>query len=124
MSQDLIDFSILPQSKVQNYENKIEEQNSTIEALSKKVTHLETLLEGSKTDSESKVEPEIPSTPVESQALPPTMEEKSDSEDEDDSEDSPIVPVEKEEEKEEEELAPKSSAIIKGRNLNKECRVR
>ena len=84
-----------------NYENIIEEQISTIEALSKKVTHLETLLEGSKTDSESKVEPEIPSTPVESQALPPTMEEKSDSEDKDDSEDSPKVSVEKEEEKEE-----------------------
>ena len=32
-SNELIDFAILPQVKVQNYENKIDEQNSTIETL-------------------------------------------------------------------------------------------
>ena len=38
MSQDLVDFSIIPASRVQNYEDKIEEQNSTIDNLSKQVT--------------------------------------------------------------------------------------
>ena len=36
-SDELIDFSILPASKVQNYENQIEEQYSKIENLSRKV---------------------------------------------------------------------------------------
>ena len=44
MSQEgLIDYSIIPFSRVQNYESKIEEQSSTIADLSKKVNHLESL---------------------------------------------------------------------------------
>ena len=55
-TDELIDFSILPASRVQNYEQKIEEQYSKIENLNKKVTDLESILEKSKTDAESKSE--------------------------------------------------------------------
>ena len=120
-SNELIDFAILPQVKVQNYENKIDEQNSTIETLSKKVTHLETALEGSKEDKENNVESEN-SSPFEEPALKEPIVEKPD-----DSADNIASPEEPKEDFSHsevgEELDVKSSKIVKGKNLNRQCRV-
>ena len=132
IDDELIDYTILPQSKVQNYENKIEEQNSTIENLSKKVAHLES----SKIDSENKVEPEpepeaeaepeLRSEPdlstTEDLPLPDPPETEPNRKDE---------KVEKPQVKEptltaevkDEVAKAKGSKIIKGKNLNKECRI-
>ena len=110
MSQDgLIDFAILPHSRVQNYENKIEE-------LSKKVTDLEGALEGSKDDSESKIEPESPTPTEEPVTQNPIVEPPVENAANNDEKDTPSVDVK-------ESLAPTDSKIIKGKNLNKECRT-
>ena len=118
MSQELIDFSILPSSRIQNYESKIEQQHSTIQDLSKKVTHLESLLD--KTDEREKEKGSI------SEASIPSAEEDTNKIDidsrgveESQQEQLPEVTI-----KQASLVDPEESSepkITKGKNINREC---
>ncbi len=113
---DLIDFAILPQSRVQNYENKIDEQTSTIENLSKKVTQLE----NSKSDAESKNEQEDSSLVDQTPSAKPIVEDASETAENPDSKaPPPPIPVDRKE-----ELEASSSKLVKGRNYNRLCQAR
>ena len=116
-TDELIDFSILPASRVQNYEQKIEEQYSKIENLNKKVTDLESILEKSKTDAESKSELENLSNAEESISSEPSVKEVSGSIEKTEADKVSPPSVVKE------TVEPSNCKIIKGKNLNKECRT-
>ena len=116
MSQEgLIDYSIIPFSRVQNYETKIEEQSSTIADLSKKVNHLEslqrddTVIGGPSEALRPNEEHQTPTILDETVTADPVSEntEKSDSNDD------PVV-----------KPPLKSVKVIKGKNLNRECLAR
>ena len=124
MSQDLLDFAILPHSRVQNYENKIEEQNSTIENLTKKVTHLENLVDKPEgdMDGQSGSEPtkisEALTTPKEVNPEPPPESNEIDLNNKEKTLPANGSKTEFGDHKEGE------TNIIKGKNINRQCLTR
>lgn len=123
MTDDLIDFAIVPQSRVQNYELKINEQHSTIENLSKKVTQLENVLGDSKSDAESKNDHEDSSRGEKTPSPKPIVEEATETAENPDSKVPPPPPIPTSVDMKE-ELEASSSKLVKGRNYNRLCKAR